>query len=109
MTSSLQMQRETETAAKQIINLMGSYFILEDDQGAQRTVRGVIASITNEDKILINSFGVESSLFYCLPVTPLPNKFDRIILNGGIPKIIQAVHEIVINNVTVVLKMVLNK
>ena len=104
-----EIERQTSIAAFQIIEAMGSYYVWENDAGDTMTIRGVVASIANNDTALINSVGIESSLFYCLPQPTLPKKFETITQPGGQRRVIQSVHEIVANNKTVALKMVLSK
>lgn len=109
MTSAAQIEAETTTAVIQIIQLMGSNFVWTDTDDNDRTLRGVLNVANSRDASLVNSANVEPGTFHCLPQTTLPRKFERITLPGGSIRTIQEVHEVVLNNKTVLLKMVLDK
>lgn len=109
MTSAAQIEAETTKAVLQIITLMGSNFVWTNTGGTSATLRGVLNVANSRDAAQVNSASVESSTFHCLPPTTLPRKLERITLPGGAIRTIQEVHEVILNNKTVLLKMVLDK
>lgn len=108
MTSAAQIQAEISAGVVEIINLMGSNFTLTDKDGTAYTVRGCITSTNNSNVALVNSVGIESSVFYCLPQASLPRKLEKLNLGGGKTRVINAVHELIVNGTTVAIKMVLD-
>ena len=93
---------------KEIIRRMGSDLNLVAPNNSSRPIRAVITSIGKEDAALINAYGIEARVLYLLTIDPPPKKFDRVTTLNNKTHVIQAVHDLLVDNAIVGHKCILD-
>ena len=91
---------------RDIIRMLGSDVTISRPDGSGQVTKHVaIVSLGREDTALIQALGVEARIIYAEPMTPAPQKMDRVVSQTGHEYTIRFVHEILVDNTMVGYKM----
>ncbi len=100
MANILQAQNDLENGFAVMINTAGTDFELEDLDGNKQTIKCHVVPASKDDEAIINALGADATFMHTL-ATPILKKFQNLTAPSGRVYVIDAAHEIYVNNTLV--------
>lgn len=100
MANILQAQNDLKNGFAVMVNTAGTDFEHEDLNGNKNMMRCHVVPANKGDDAVINALGADATFLHCLP-SPILEKFQTLKSPSGRVYVIDAAHEIYVNNTLV--------
>lgn len=105
MANATQALNDLKSGYKKVVNTLGTDFTLKHLDDTTVIIKAHVIPSGKEDTAIVNAIGVDAVFLHCLE-TPLITKYETLISPSTREYVVEAVHEIFVNNTLVGQKVI---